>query len=245
MLQQRRAGLLLDRGHVLRGLVAGHFKQQLARQRVAVGVQPGGGQPDQHVARLDARAGDHLVAVHRAHDEARQVVLAVGVEAGHLRRLAADQHAAVGLAGVGQPADHALDHLGVELAGGQVVEKEERRRALHGNVVHAVVHQVGAHGVVQAQLEGHLQLGSHAVGRADQDGLLPALHVQPEQRAEAADSAQHIAIKGLLRQVLDALLGAVAAAEVDAGVGVGHGFGLRFSGTVRAFWWWVKGQRSG
>jgi hypothetical protein len=53
-LHQRRAGLFLDGGHVLRGLVSGHLKQQLAGQRVAVGVQPGGGQSDQDVAGLDA-----------------------------------------------------------------------------------------------------------------------------------------------------------------------------------------------
>ena len=113
---QRRAGLFLDRRHVLRGLVAAHLEEQLARQRVAVGVQPGGGHPDEHVARLDARAGNHLVAIDRAHNEPGQVVLAVGVEAGHLRRLAADQHAAVGLAAVGQPARHGLNRVRIELA---------------------------------------------------------------------------------------------------------------------------------
>jgi transposase-like protein len=101
--------------------------------------------------------------------------------------------------------------------------RTERRGALHGDVVDAVVDQVGADGVVHAELEGDLELGAHAVGGADQDGVLPALQVEPEERAEAADAAQHIAVKGLLRQVLDALLGAVAAGDVHAGVGVGHG----------------------
>ena len=229
-LHQRRAGLLLDGGDVLRGLVAGHLKQQLAGQRVAVGVQAGGGHADEHVAGLDARAGDHLVAIDRAHDEAGQVVLAVGIEAGHLRGFAADERAAVGLAGLGQAGDHALGHFGVELAAGQVIQKEQRRGALHGDVVDAVVHQVRAHGVVQAQLEGDLQLGAHAVGRADQDGVFPALQVEPEERAKAADAAQHIAVKGLLRQVLDAVLGAVATADVHAGIGVGYGFGFGFVG---------------
>ena len=101
-----------------------------------------------------------------------------------------------------------------------------------------MVHQVGAHRVVQPQLEGHLQLGAHAVGRAHQDGVLPALHVQPEERAEAADPAQNIAVEGLLRQVLDAFLGAVATADVHAGVGVGHGLGLDSSAHGAAFCGW-------
>ena len=89
---------------ILGGLVAGHFEQQFAGQRVAVGVQAGRGQADQHIAGLDARAGDHLVAIDGAHNEAGQVVLAVGVKAGHLRRFAANQRAPVGFAGFGQAA---------------------------------------------------------------------------------------------------------------------------------------------
>ena len=72
-------------------LVAGHLKKELAGERVAVGVQAGGGHPDEDVAGLDALAGDHFVAVDRADDEAGQIVFAVGVEAGHLRGFAADQ----------------------------------------------------------------------------------------------------------------------------------------------------------
>ena len=226
-------------------LVAGHFKQQLAGQRVAVGVQAGRGQADEHVAGLDARAGDHLVAVDRAHDEAGQIVLAVGIEAGHLRGFAADQHATVGVAGLGQPGDHVLGHLGIQLAGGQVVQKKERRSALHGDVVDAVVHQVGAHGVVQAQREGDLQLGAHAVGGADQDRLLPALRVHPVQRAKAADAAQHVAVKGLLRQELDAILGALATAEINSRIGIGHGLLFGVFGHGQSFLVvGLEGQRS-
>ena len=187
--EERRAGFLLDRGYILRGLVAGHFKEELARERVAVGVEAGGGQPDEHVAGLDAGAGNHFVAVDRADDEAGQVVFAVGVEAGHLRRLAADEHAAVGFAGVGKAADDALDHILVELAGGKVVKKEERGCALNSDVIDAVIYQVNTHSLVEAQLKGHLELGPDAIGRADQDGVLPALHVEAVEGAEAADAA--------------------------------------------------------
>ena len=91
-----------------------------------------------------------------------------------------------------------------------------------------MVHQVRAHGVVHAQLESHFELGAHTVRRADQDGLLPALQVEPEQGAEAADPAQHIAVEGLLGQVLDAFLGAVAAGDVNACVGVRYRLGFSF-----------------
>ncbi len=86
--QKRCAGLFFNRRHVLRGLVAGHLEEQLARQRVAVGVQAGGGQTDEHVAGLDAGAGYHFVAIDSADDESGKIVLAVRVEAGHLGRFA-------------------------------------------------------------------------------------------------------------------------------------------------------------
>src|SRR3546814_2012798 len=50
-------------------------------------------------------AGEHPVALHRAHREARQVVVAGGVEAGHLGGLAADEGAAGLAAALGDAAD--------------------------------------------------------------------------------------------------------------------------------------------
>jgi len=113
-----------------------------------------------------------------------------------------------------------------QLAGGQVVEEEERRRALHGDVVDAVVHQVRANGVVDSQLEGDLQLGPHAVCAGDKHGLGEFFQVQREQTAKSADLREHMLVECLARQHLDPLLGAVAGGDVNPGIGVG-GTGLR------------------
>ena len=78
----------------------------------------------------------------------------------------------------------------VELAGGEVVEEEERRGALHGDVVDAVIDQVRADGVVDAEFEGDLELGADAVGRRDEDGIRKLLEVEREEAAEAADLAR-------------------------------------------------------
>jgi hypothetical protein len=91
-----------------------------------------------------------------------------------------------------------------------------------------VVHQILAYRLMKAQFEGHLELGPDAVCRAHQDGALPALQIEPEQGAEAADAAQNVAVEGFLRQELDALFGPVATGNVDAGVGVCHGMKLGF-----------------
>ena len=69
-----------------------------AHQREAVGMDAGGGQADEHVARRHVRAGQERAALGGADGEAREVVIALGVEARHLGGLAADQRAA-GLAG--------------------------------------------------------------------------------------------------------------------------------------------------
>ena len=217
---QRRTGLVLQLVDVVVGVILCHLEEQLARQRVAVGVQAVRGQAEEDVTDLDGFAGNDAVAVDRADDGAGEVVLAVGVEAGHLRRLAADQGAAVGAAGLADALHDGLDDLVVELAGGQVIEKEERRGALHGDVVDAVVDEVLAYGVVDAQLEGDLELGADAVGRRDQDGVGKFFEIEREQAAEAADLREHMAVEGLARQHLDALLAAVGAGDVDPGVGV-------------------------
>ena len=88
--------------------------------------------------------------VHDAHDEAGQVVVVGRVRPRHLRGLAADERAAELGAGPGEAGDDGLDADGVHLPEGDVVEEEERRRALHEDVVHAVGHEVVAHGVVHA-----------------------------------------------------------------------------------------------
>ena len=123
--------------------------------------------------------------------------------------------------------DDLLDDRVFELAGGEVVEEEERVSALHGDVVDAVVDEVLADGVVDAELEGDLELGADAVGAGDEDGVGELLEVEREEAAEAADLAEDLAVEGLAGEHLDALLAAIGAGDVDAGVGVGDGLFCR------------------
>ena len=204
------------------GRVAGDVEHQLAGQRIAVGVQSGGGQADEHVAHLHVFAGEDLFALDGADDEAGEVVFALGIEAGHLGGFAADEGAAVVLAGLGQSADDFLGDLQFELAHGEVVHEEQRRGALHGDVIDAVVHQVAAHGVVHAHFKGELELGAHAIDAADQHRVGEFFLVHLEEPAKAADLAQDALVEGAVRQVLDALLGAVCLLDVHACIGVGE-----------------------
>ena len=92
-----------------------------------------------------------------------------------------------------------------------------------------MVHQVGAHGLVQFHLKGDLQFGAYAIYARNQHGIAIFLFINGEEPAEAANLAQHSLGEGLVRQILDALLGAVGLRDVHTGIGVGN------SGAL----WWI------
>ncbi len=123
---------------------------------------------------------------------------------------------------VGEAADDLFDNGAFELAGGEIIEKEEGHSALYGDVVDAVVHQVGADGVVDAELEGDLELGADAVCAGDQDGVGVLCNVESEEAAEAADVAEDLLVECLLREIFDALLGAIPGGDVHASIGIAH-----------------------
>jgi len=218
------AGLILELVDVLLWAVLGDFEEELAGEGVAVGVEAVGGQADEDVAYLNGVAGDDLVAGDGADDGAGEVVLVVGVEAGHLGGFAADEGAAVGAAGFAEALDDGLDGRLIEFAGGEVVEEEERAGALNGDVVDAVVDEVLADGVVDVELEGDFEFGADAVAGGDEDGVGVLLEVEREEAAKAADLGEDVLVEGLAGEHLDALLAALGAGDVDAGIGVGDGF---------------------
>ena len=79
---------------------------------------------------------------------------------------------------------------------------------------------------MNAQLEGNLQLGAHAICAGDKHGLGKFFQIESKQPAESADLREHMLVECLARQHLDPLLGAVARGDVNPGIGVG-GAGLR------------------
>ena len=225
------AGLVLELVDVLVWAVVGDFEEQLAGERVAVGMQPVGGQADQDVANFNVFAGDDVGAVDAADDGACEFVLTVGVEAGHLCCLASDEGAAIGAAGLGEAANYGFDGVAIlfaELAGGEVVEEKKRCGTLHGDVVDAVIDEVRADRVMYAEFEGDLEFSAHAIRARDEDRLGKFLEVEREEAAEATDFGEDVLVEGLAGEHLDALLGAVARRDVDACRGVG-GRGLPVS----------------
>jgi tRNA (cmo5U34)-methyltransferase len=238
-LHESRTSFVLQRIDVELGLVTGDFKEKLSRQGVAVGVQPGRWQSNEYITGLNLCAGDELFAINHADDESGQIVLSVGIEAGHLRCFAADQRAAIRAAGVCQAADNLLRYFAIQLPRSEVIQKKEGGCTLDSDVIHAVIHKVCADRVMNPQLKGELELSSHSVSAGDQDWLLVFGRIQLEQAAKAADFTQNILREGALGKIFNALLGAVAARDINAGIGIRDGgwFFLSFrQGKVSTTW---------
>ena len=230
--RQHRLDVQLGRGHqcidqwraVLQYHIGGRAGAlvDLADQRIAVGMRAGRGNADQHVTLGHGRAVQQLVLLDGGHREAGQVVFPGGVHVRHFRRLAADQRTAGLHAAFSDTADHRRGGVHVQLAGGKVVQEEQRLGALYQHIVDTHGHQVDADGVVPAQLLGQLELGTDAVGAGHQHRLA-VLAGQVEQRAKPAQSAHHFRTEAALDQRFDALHQGIASVDVDTSITVGEG----------------------
>ncbi len=176
----------------------------------------------------DAIAGAYPAAVeqrrffHRADAKTGQIVFAGRVHVGHFGGLAADQRAAGQFTAFRDPADHGHRGVDIELAGGEVIEEEQRLGALHQHIVDAHADQVDADLRVPAQRLRQLELGADAVGTGHQNRFaVPTREV--EQGAETAKATHHLRSEGALDQRLDALDEGVAGIDIDPGIAVGQG----------------------
>jgi hypothetical protein len=124
--------------------------------------------PDDRIAGPDAQRVRNRRDVDDPNDGSGQIEGVVTIDAGHLRRFAAQERGVVGAAG----RLHAAHDLGrdrrIELADREVIEKEQRRRVHDQDVVDAVVDQVRADRAVAPQRRGDERLGTDAVGRRNQ-----------------------------------------------------------------------------
>ena len=89
-----------------------------------------GGEAEHDVARLDVGARQERAALGGADREAGEIIVAIVVEARHLGRLAADERASGLPATVRDARDEARSLRGIELAGREIVEEEQRLGAL-------------------------------------------------------------------------------------------------------------------
>ena len=162
--------------------------------------------------------------------KARQIVIALLVEAGHLGGLAPDQRAAGFPAALGDPRDDRGGRLRIELAAGEVVQEEQRFCTLHHEVVDRHRHEVNPDTAMQAGLDRNLDLGANAIGRGDQNRILEAGRLQVEQSAETADFGLSAGSRRGADHRLDEIDQAIAGVDIDARIRIsqpvpalGHG----------------------
>ena len=97
-----------------------------------------------------------------------------------------------GAARAGKSAKQLLEHVRFEFLAADVIEEEKRTRAEHCDVVDAMVHQIGADGVVLVHREGDLQFRADAVDARDQNRIAHSGKRRAKQSAEPADFAEHL-----------------------------------------------------
>ena len=120
----------------------------------------------------------------------------------------------------GEAFDDVGENMRLQLARAEIIEKEQRFRAEHGDVVDAMVHEIGADGVVPVHRECDFELGADAVHRRHEDRLAIFFSVEREQTAEAADLAEHLATMRRGEQLRQRRLDLVAQINVNTGAGV-------------------------
>jgi len=110
----------------------------------------------------------------------------------------------------------------VELAGGVVVQEEQRLGAAHYQVVDAHGDQVDADAVVFVQVQGQAQFGAHAVGAGNQHGLFVAGRDFTEG-AKTAQATHDFGARSALGDALDAFDQCFTGVDVYTGVLVAQG----------------------
>ncbi len=140
-----------------------------------------------------------------------------GIEAGHFGRFAADQRATAFPAGARNTFDDRRGIVHVQLGARVVIEKEQRFRALHHDVVDAHRHQVLADAAERSRVDGDFKLRADAVCGGHQHRIGETGSLQIEQSAETAQIRIRAGAPRRLRSGCDSVDEFLAGVDVDTG----------------------------
>ena len=110
----------------------------------------------------------------------------------------------------------------LESARRDVIHEKERPRALHQNVVDAVIHEIGADGVVAIHHHRDLQFGADSVGARDENRLLDARKLHANMPPNAPMSERTPGVNVLRARSRNRFFAPVGRINIDAGVFVGE-----------------------
>ena len=199
---------------------AGH-RDELANQRVAVRMRAARGEAEHYIAGPHPLAIQNGFLLDHADAEAGEVVIVAVVHARHLRRLTAHQRTAGLDAAFDDAGDHALRDIDHQLAGGVIIEEEQRLCATHRDVVDAHCDEVDADPVMPPRIDREPQLGADAIGAGHQYGTFPAAGRDLHQRPKTADPGKHFRPLRTLDERFDPVDEFVAGVDVDPRVAIG------------------------
>src|SRR5579885_170069 len=154
--------------------------------------------PDQNVPRPNRLWVGDAAAIDDTDREPRQIIFAGLIQIAGLAGFATHQARSGHLTSARDTLDDVDNDLLLKFSYADVIEKEERPRTVTDDVVDTHRHTIDSDGVVASGREGDLQLGSHAVrSRYQYRTAHPACRaVDRDQRAEAANSADHLRARG-------------------------------------------------
>ena len=158
-------------------------------EREPVRVHAGRREADHGVAGHDVAPVDELVAIDDADAGAGEVELAVAVDPGELRRLAADERDAGRAADLGGSLDELGDLVELDRRRRDVVEQHQRRGAGGQDVVDAVRGEIAAAVGEPSALPREHQLRPDAVGRGGEQAPVVE-RVEPREGPESGRSGR-------------------------------------------------------
>jgi len=145
-LQQFRGNLVSHFGHISVRFQFGDIEDQFPRERIAIGMQTRRRQRQQGVAGFYGFTRQKLFLLHHSDNKSRQIIFARRIKARHFRGFSANQSATRLAAGTAHSVHNLLHDICVQFSHRQIIQEKQRLRALHQNVVHAMIHQVAADG---------------------------------------------------------------------------------------------------
>src|ERR1700732_2228709 len=122
--QKFGADFVADFSDVGIGGEPGGYKDELAGERIAVGVEAEGGQREQKVPSAHRARFHNPAALDHAHDKTGQIIFAGGVSIGQFGGFASDEGASGVVAGAGHALDKLLDDFRIHAGHGEIVEKK-------------------------------------------------------------------------------------------------------------------------
>ena len=197
--------------------------EDLAYEREAVRVQAARCESDDAIPGVDPRPVHDAVLLDEPEAESGEIEVLVRIDSRHLGAFSADERCAGELASPGDSLDHDLGRRQLEPAHGQIVQEQDRLRALDEHVVGAHRHQVDSDRLVARGLDGQPELGADSVRRGDEHRVAVPIHRELEERRESAHPAEHPGPIRAARDGPDPVDEPVAPVDVDAGVAITEG----------------------